>query len=165
MKRVVKLLAMVLLLGSTCFSCRTREIEHPYIKILNSSSVSVICQMLDWIIITEADSLYQCHEMSLFPIQVDSFAQIFCRDRIHGWVPYLNIPFIQFIYMDEEQFEYYYHIDESRCDSVRKNVPILQRYRLKLEDLQKLDWTVPYPPTEAMKDMDIYPPYKDIEDY
>ena len=36
----------------------------------------------------------------------------------------------------------------------------LKRYDLTLEDLRKLDWTVTYPPTEAMKDITMHPPYE-----
>ena len=69
--------------------------------------------------------------------------------------------------MDAMQFEHFFLYSEgdSPCDTIRKYVPVLQRYRLNLEDLENLNWIVPYPPTEAMKDMDIYPLYKDIEDY
>jgi hypothetical protein len=35
----------------------------------------------------------------------------------------------------------------------------LKRYDLSLYDLQELDWTISYPPTEAMKGMKMYPPY------
>ena len=35
----------------------------------------------------------------------------------------------------------------------------LQRYDLTLEDLNSLKWTVPYPPDERMKDMNMYPSY------
>ena len=40
---------------------------------------------------------------------------------------------------------------------------MLKRYDLTLEDLRKLDWTVAYPPTEAMKDIIQYPPYIDSD--
>jgi len=35
----------------------------------------------------------------------------------------------------------------------------LKRYDLTLEDLQRLDWKITYPPTEAMKDVKQWPPY------
>jgi hypothetical protein len=36
---------------------------------------------------------------------------------------------------------------------------ILKRYDLSLFDLQSLNWTVTYPPTEDMKSIKQYPPY------
>ena len=44
---------------------------------------------------------------------------------------------------------------------IRDNYMILKRYDLSLEDLQKLDFTLYYPPTEAMKDIKMYPPYEE----
>jgi len=36
---------------------------------------------------------------------------------------------------------------------------ILRRYDLTPEDLELLNWEVPYPPTEVMKNMKMWPPY------
>lgn len=145
-------------------------VGHQYIRLDNSSNGNVVCQMLRWHFITEADSLYQCRSVTKYSIPTDSFVLLETDKDYHhylGWEFHLDdLPFLQFIYMDKERFDYYFYgiKDESRCDSIQKNVPIIQRYRLKLEDFQKLDWIVPFPPTEAMKDMDIYPPYKDTHD-
>jgi len=38
---------------------------------------------------------------------------------------------------------------------------VLQRYDLSLQDLEKLNWKIYYPPTEAMKDIKMFPPYKE----
>ena len=40
------------------------------------------------------------------------------------------------------------------CDSV-----LLQRYDLTIKDLDKIGWTLTYPPDERMKDIKMYPPY------
>lgn len=45
-------------------------------------------------------------------------------------------------------------------DTIGKYYMVLQRYDLMLEDLQKLNWTLSYPPTEAMKNIKMYPPYR-----
>ena len=44
-------------------------------------------------------------------------------------------------------------------EQVREDYNILVRYDLRLQDLYKLDFKVVYPPSEAMKDMKMYPPY------
>jgi hypothetical protein len=36
----------------------------------------------------------------------------------------------------------------------------LQRYDLTIKDLDKLGWTLIYPPDERMKNMGMYPPYE-----
>ena len=161
--RGFKIIAIIFVLCAFSFSCRTtKEAGHRYIKISNLSNEGVKCQMLAWDKITEADTLYDCRLVTKYSIPTDSFVLIECHIRISDWEYELDLlAYLQFIYMNKERFDYYYNSveNESRCDSVRKNVPIIQRYRLKLEDLQKLDWIVPFPPTEAMKGMDIYPPY------
>jgi len=43
---------------------------------------------------------------------------------------------------------------------IRRDYKILVRYDLSHNDLKKLNWCIYYPPTEAMKDMKMYPPYK-----
>ena len=58
---------------------------------------------------------------------------------------------------DGDQFLKYWPSDE---DTLRKYVPVVQRYHLTIKDLERLHWTVSYPPTEDMKDVNMWPPYK-----
>ncbi|MCL2040056.1 MAG: hypothetical protein FWG85_06475 [Bacteroidetes bacterium] len=53
-----------------------------------------------------------------------------------------------------------YIIDHTIPEIIEKNYLVLQRYDLSLSDLEKLNWKIYYPPTEAMKDMKMWPPYK-----
>jgi hypothetical protein len=39
---------------------------------------------------------------------------------------------------------------------------ILQRYDVSLENMEKLEWQLVYPPDERMKDIKMYPPYNGI---
>ncbi len=45
-------------------------------------------------------------------------------------------------------------------ETIRQEYKILVRYDLSHNDLKKLNWRIYYPPTEAMKDMKMYPPYR-----
>jgi len=49
--------------------------------------------------------------------------------------------------MDWEIYKKYWN---EPCDTIRKYVPILHRYQLTLEDLQRMNWTVVYPPPELL---------------
>jgi hypothetical protein len=49
--------------------------------------------------------------------------------------------------------------NHSWADVVDKNL-VLQRYDLSLKDLQQLNWQISYPPSELMKDMKMYPPFR-----
>lgn len=42
---------------------------------------------------------------------------------------------------------------------IRENYKILMRYDLSIEDLERLNWKVTYPPSENMKDIKQFPPY------
>ena len=44
---------------------------------------------------------------------------------------------------------------------VKEKYMILKRYDLSLSDLKQLDFKVPYPPSSAMSNMKMYPPYKE----
>ena len=52
-----------------------------------------------------------------------------------------------------------YVVENTPWDIVARDYLVLKRYDLSLEDLQKLNWRVTYPPTEEMKDVEQYPPY------
>jgi hypothetical protein len=43
---------------------------------------------------------------------------------------------------------------------IERDYLILRRYDLTRADLQLLNWEVPYPPDERMKNMKMYPPYE-----
>jgi hypothetical protein len=51
-----------------------------------------------------------------------------------------------------------YPID-NKMDSVPFDSVFIQRYDLTIPDLDNLNWTLSYPPTEAMKDIKMWPPY------
>ncbi|MEO6682812.1 MAG: hypothetical protein ABIN48_08285 [Ginsengibacter sp.] len=44
-------------------------------------------------------------------------------------------------------------------ETIRTQYKVLKRYDLSLKDLNQLNWTVTYPPTEVMKEMKQFPPY------
>jgi hypothetical protein len=46
-------------------------------------------------------------------------------------------------------------------ETIRKEYKVLVRYDFSHADLKRLEWRIYYPPTEAMKDIKMYPPYKE----
>lgn len=61
-----------------------------------------------------------------------------------GWYDYFDdYKYIQFLIADCDTFWKYY---SEPCDTIRKYVPVLHVYRLTLEDLERMNWTVVYPP-------------------
>ena len=61
---------------------------------------------------------------------------------------------MHFFLFDADTFETY------SWQELRDGNKILQRYDLKGKDIKRLNYTVPYPPTEAMRDIKMYPPYE-----
>ncbi len=51
-----------------------------------------------------------------------------------------------------------YDWDALKADTLN-NYKVTQRYDLSLSDLDRLGWTITYPPTEAMKDVKMWPTY------
>ncbi len=45
-------------------------------------------------------------------------------------------------------------------EDVRENYRILKRYDLSFSDVESLDFTIYYPPTNAMRYMKMYPPFE-----
>lgn len=51
-------------------------------------------------------------------------------------------------------------------ETIAENYMVLVRYDVTLDDLDRLGWTLHYPPTPAMRDVHMYPPYEEvIENY
>lgn len=50
-------------------------------------------------------------------------------------------------------------VENTSWGIVARDYLVLKRYDLTLEDLQRLDWKITYPPTEATKNIKQYPPY------
>lgn len=52
-------------------------------------------------------------------------------------------------------------LESNSWEAIFNEYKVLKRYDLSLEDVQSLNYTIPYPPTEQMKDMRMYPPYEE----
>jgi hypothetical protein len=70
---------------------------------------------------------------------------------------------MEYFYHDYDTIMYFVldaHTWETESSqTIIDNYLVLQRYDLSLEDTQKLEWSLPFPPTEAMKHIKMYPPY------
>ncbi len=88
-----------------------------------------------------SDTTYHCRVYSAL-ILSDSVYLEKCGEFDEGksWEDdFTVIPYVQFLIMDAEIFNHYLN---QPCDTILKNVPILYRYQLTLEDLQRMNWTV-----------------------
>ena len=128
----------------TLCACPRIEEGHRYTIFVNKSESEIVCQALSWGNITNADTLFQCRTGAV-GIPANSSHNFSSLDN-SGWeADFKLIPYLQFSVMDAETYDKY--ITEP-CDTIRKYVPILHTYRLSLSDLQRMNWTVVYPPEE-----------------
>ncbi|GHU75013.1 hypothetical protein FACS189413_19680 [Bacteroidia bacterium] len=140
--------AIILLITTSILLCACPDKDengHRYITFVNKSGKFIACQEFWSGHITDADTLFQCR-IAAFGIPVDSLCSFYSLNQ-SGWeTDFEAIPCIQFLIMDGDIYKEY--ITPPDCDTIRKYVPILHCYRLTLEDLQRMNWRVVYPPKE-----------------
>ncbi len=153
----IKILIMLLFIVFIGTGCPDKcEDCHQYITFINNSDENIICQFRG---IGEKDSS-KCviyWDNPFLPIQGNSSGSIPCRniERDCNWENQLNTTnhLIQFQIMNKNVYQYYldlfdYNDYSSYNDSIRKYVPILHCYQFTLADLQRMNWTVVFPPKE-----------------
>jgi hypothetical protein len=92
------------------------------------------------------DTIFICNNVSDNFLYKDSTAILKSSIWVNGWEEELNTEaYLQILVLDGDKFSQYY---AEPCDTIRKYVPILHCYRLTLEDLQRMNWTVVYPPED-----------------
>ena len=127
------------------YACPGEE-GHYYITVVNKSERKIVCQLLAARKVNtppDLDSLFFCG-IAADGIRPDTLYRYnFLR---HTWETELKgLLYVQFLIMDGEIYGKYIG---TSCETIRKNVPILHCYRLSLEDLQRMNWMVVYPPEE-----------------
>ncbi len=139
----IKMAILVIATSMLLCACPKDENGHRYITIVNQSDKTVVWQPR-FFRIGEIYEQYDCR-YTLGSIHSNSSFKFDYDDRGHNWEGALNTHYLQIMIMDDQTFEQY--VSEP-CDTIRKYVPILHTYRLTLEDLQRMNWTVVYPPEE-----------------
>jgi hypothetical protein len=155
--RLCILLCFVAIVGSQCCS----YLEKSYsIRIKNSHNTDIYYHFNFSSIEKENDVIYPDTILS-FPknilVKVKQ-GTIFIDNMplypIEKWISNLPHDTLSIYIFDIDTLNRY------EWDEIQKDYKILQRYDISAEDIKYLNNEVPYPPTEAMKDMKMYPPYK-----
>jgi len=128
-------------------ACPNSIDEHRFVTFINKSGEKIGYQLsFDKISNIDKDTIFNCNNSSDNFIGNNSSFILECPIRTDSWEVNLNsLYYIQFLVMDGNNLNHYYM---DPCDTIRKYVPILHTYRLTLADLQRLNWTVVYPPEE-----------------
>jgi hypothetical protein len=133
------IIVLVLLLLS---SCDSHKIENRYITIVNNSNHKIYVRKLTTND-TNENRLFCL--VSAFPVSSNSKFDYDCG-RNCDWSVVLDkhYNFVMFWVVEYETFWQYF---KDPCDTT-DNIPSLHRYQLTLQDLQRMNWTVVYPPEE-----------------
>ncbi|MDL2224565.1 hypothetical protein LJB92_04545 [Bacteroidales bacterium OttesenSCG-928-M06] len=138
-------IVFVFLLTSSSTCCDQCDGGHKYITIINNTSEDIVCQRKWKGIITPEDTLFDCR-VACFLIKSSNLEKN--ESANDCWeIDFRAIPYIQFFVLDAKKYFEYLDIPGNiPCDTVRKYMPTLQRYQLTLEELERMNWTVTYPP-------------------
>jgi len=160
----MKKLKLLILFGFLLFasSCVPEENEncHLTIKVINNSQTVIYIQGIpsyyDTTVVAFPNPTVDPLRYKVYQNKINDQA-LRINDCIEGYFNPSNAKSdtIMIFLFDAETLE------NTPWDSVASKYLVLQRYDLSLKDLQKLDWEVTYPPTPEMKDMKMYPPYKE----
>jgi len=157
MKKTINLL---MLLPVFCtFACGPKiEGGHENITFVNKSAEEVAIQLIWQIKISPEDTIFDGMVGSRFVLPDSSIQEGSVNEC---WeMDFTAVPYIQYLVMDGSLMHKYREYAYTSSDTIRKYVPVIQRYQLTLQDLERLNYVVTYPPTEEMKNVKMYPPYK-----
>lgn len=137
--KIIKILALCLL---SCLLWACPERSEAYITLVNKSDQNIVYQEYRDFGYTFSDALFQC---SVGAVEIQKRTSVVIESLDYaGWKADFNYtPCIQFLIMDEQTYSRYMF---EPCDTIRKYVPILHRYRVSLEDMEQANWTIVYPP-------------------
>ncbi len=146
----MKQLVYVLLLATPILlcGCPDNKAGHNSITFLNKSGKRIGYQIsFDRISAIYQDTIFYCNKTSDSFLDNDSSFVLKTPNRIDNWEEDLGASYyIQFLILDGELFKKYF---SAPCDTIRKYVPVLHVYRLTQSDLERMNWTVVYPPRGA----------------
>lgn len=145
--RIILLLIATSMLLCACPNDKYPD-GHKYITIANKSDIDIGFMHL-W-----GDSSFFCDSSRprgnpfVFVVPSNSLYQHYITDRniSQSWETFLDKGQIMSIPIVNSEIFYQYWTEP--CDTIRKYVPVLHIYRLTLSDLQRMNWTVVYPPEE-----------------
>ena len=137
--KIIKILALCLL---SCLLWACPERSEAYITLVNKSDQNIVYQEYRDFGHTFSDALFQC---SVGAVEIQKRTSVVIESLDYaGWKADFNYtPCIQFLIMDGQTYSRYMF---EPCDTIRKYVPILHRYRVSLEDMEQANWTIVYPP-------------------
>ena len=157
MKNVIKLLLLSLILMST--KCEDKESEncHTSIRFSNNSEKDLYVRLYD--LVHRPPGVSEIEHISS---TVQQRYKVYTGEQDNREATH-QISCIESFFRGQDTKTLYVFdaavVENTSWGVVARDSLVLKRYDLTLEDLQRLNWFITYPPTEAMKDIKMYPPY------
>ena len=118
-----------------------------YIKIVNNSDNSIVLDVRTFDN-NPNDEPYDCDFAIFTGMNANSVEDYLSYGNGCRWELVLGTGYLQIIILDRDSYRQYW---KEPCDTFCKYVPILHRYTLTVEDLEKLNWTITYPPEDSVQ--------------
>jgi hypothetical protein len=140
---IITILASTLLLANTC----KYDDGHNCITLRNRLHKAIVCQYF----IGDTRTSFYCSydNMAILDgVWADSARclESYGSPSASEWEYYLDKgQILNILIGSRDMYEQYY---QEPCDTFKKYVPVLHQYLLTLEDLNRMNWTVVYPPEE-----------------
>jgi len=141
--KLLKITTLLIVVAMLLYACP--KLESQDITVVNKSEKRIDFQ--PYFLTTNPtheDTLFQCGKL-VFGVQADTLRRLPAGTHSDWKNEMKGYSFLQILIMDAEVYDMYI---TAPCDTIRKYVPVLHRYQLTLEDLQRMNWTVVYPPEE-----------------
>lgn len=163
-KIMINILFSFILLGS--FSCKKFPVERYQLRIKNNSNVDICCYFyLVWEGgnkgVVYPDTLLSFDKKELVCINTtEEYTTSRSGVPITEWISSLPQDTLSIFIFSNDTLNKYSWVE------IQSGYKILQRYDLSQEDFKQLSGkndipVIPYPPTDAMRYMKMYPPYDD----
>ncbi len=160
MKKTILLLLLFIIVLTNCKLAIDYQYElHMYNNTSNTISACFTYDINDTFCYSSLfpDTLLPLDKSSVFiePIKKKAESSFYCTECSYDkWFDSDTDKISIFVFSQDTLNKYSWA-------EIRESYNILIRYDLTYEDISKLDYTIPYPPTEDMKEMQMYPPYKE----
>ena len=139
--RQIKTTILLIAISMLLCACPDKT-GQDFIYITNKSNKKIAFQVS----VNKQDETFYCSDAGrtiLISVESNSTFKLDTGDAHSSWDRFLKS--LTVFILDGEAYEEYW---QQPCETIRENVPILHTYRLTLADLQRMNWTVVFPPEE-----------------
>lgn len=137
---------LVIVTSLLLYKCEPIYDGHKVITIVNKSNREISVQRMWGTPVNLSDTLWDCRK-PVFDIEPDSLWQFNSARQRDFEYDFKYSSFLQLLIFDTEEYNSLINYDIP-CNETNYTIPVKYYYQLKLEDLERMNWEVVYPPVE-----------------